>query len=213
VPIASDTTAPYSVTWDASAVPTANYDLRLVITDNAGNVKTTTPVTVHVNSTAPTVVLTNPGANISGTVPLTASTSGPAAVSVTFQVSPAGANTWQTISVDSASPWSASFDTTSVSDGLYDIRALAVDGFSNQGTDVATNVRDRQHPADDRHVRPARRHRTGDRQLDHLRHERGHHAHRRHARREPDRRPDDHRHARRLRHRRPVPGRTRSPAR
>ncbi len=38
-------------------------------------------------------------------------------------------------------PWSASFNTTTVGDGLYDIRALAVDSLSNQGTDVATNVR------------------------------------------------------------------------
>ena len=55
-PIATVSSAPYQTNWDASAVPTADYDLRLVITDNAGNVKTTAPVTVHVDSTAPTVV-------------------------------------------------------------------------------------------------------------------------------------------------------------
>ena len=140
-PIATVTSAPYQTTWDASAVPTANYDLRLVITDNAGNVKTTAPMTVHVDSTAPTVNLTNPGALISGTVGLTATTSGPVATSVTFQVSPAGANTWQTISVDHASPWSASFDTTTLGDGLYDLRALAVDSLGNQGTDVQAGIR------------------------------------------------------------------------
>ena len=140
-PIATVGSAPYQTSWNASAVPTANYDLRLVITDNAGNVKTTAPVTVHVDSTAPTVVLTDPGTGIFGTVPLTATTSGPAATSVTFQVSPTGANTWQTISVDNASPWSANFDTTTVPDGVYDIRALAIDGLGNQGTNVRAGVR------------------------------------------------------------------------
>ena len=203
-PIATVGSAPYQTSWDASAVPTANYDLRLVITDNAGNVKTTAPVTVHVDSTAPTVVLTDPGTGISGTVPLTATTSGPAATSVTFQVSPTGANTWQTISVDNASPWSASFDTTTVPDGLYDIRALAIDGLGNQGTNVRAGVRiDNTAPSIVSSV-PSRRRRDHDRQLDRVRHERGRHAERRHARREPDRRADDHRHARRPRHRRPV---------
>ena len=140
-PIATVNSAPYQTSWDATGVPTANYDLRLVITDNAGNVKTTAPVTVHVDSTAPTVVLADPGTGIFGTVPLTATTSGPAAVSVTFQVSPTGANTWQTISVDNNSPWSAGFDTTTVPDGVYDIRALAVDGLGNQGTNVRAGVR------------------------------------------------------------------------
>ena len=140
-PIATVSSAPYQTNWNASAVPTADYDLRLVITDNAGNVKTTAPVTVHVDSTAPTVVLADPGTGIFGTVPLTATTSGPAATSVTFQVSPTGANTWQTISVDNASPWSANFDTTTVPDGLYDIRALAIDGLGNQGTNVRAGIR------------------------------------------------------------------------
>ncbi|HVP75879.1 MAG TPA: Ig-like domain-containing protein, partial [Gaiellaceae bacterium] len=139
-PIATVTSAPYQTSWDASAVPTAQYDLRVVVTDNAGNVHTSAAMLVKVDSTAPTVNLTSPGALVSGTIPLTATTSGPAAVSVTFQVSPQGANTWQTISVDTASPWSVSFDTTTVPDGVYDVRAVAVDSLGNQGKDVQTPV-------------------------------------------------------------------------
>jgi DNA-binding NarL/FixJ family response regulator len=104
-------------------------------------VRTTTPVTVHVDSTAPTVTFNNPGANLAGTAPLTATTTGPDAVSVSFQSSPAGANTWQTISTDNASPWTASFDTRTVSDGLYDIRATAVDALGNVGTSTRTGIR------------------------------------------------------------------------
>ena len=59
--IATVTGAPYNTTWNATLVPTNDYDLRILITDNAGNVRTTTPITVHVDSTAPTVTFTNPG--------------------------------------------------------------------------------------------------------------------------------------------------------
>jgi len=139
--IATVTGTPYNATWDATAVPTNDYDLRIRVADNAGNVRTTTPITVHIDSTAPTVTLANPGANLSGTVGLTATTVGPDAVSVSFEVSPAGANTWQTISTDNASPWTASFDTHTVGDGLYDIRAKAVDALGNVGSSLRTGIR------------------------------------------------------------------------
>src|SRR5205814_30689 len=77
--IATITGSPYNTTWNASTQPTGDYDLRILVTDNAGNVRTTTPITVHVDSTAPTVTFADPGANLSGTVSLTASTAGPAA--------------------------------------------------------------------------------------------------------------------------------------
>ncbi|HZL01495.1 MAG TPA: Ig-like domain-containing protein, partial [Cellulomonas sp.] len=139
--IATVTGTPYNATWDATAVPTNDYDLRIRVTDNAGNVRTATPITVHVDSTAPTVTFTSPGANLSGTISLTATSAGPDAVSVSFEESPAGANTWQTISTDNASPWTVSFDTHTVGDGLYDIRAKAVDALGNVGTSVRTGIR------------------------------------------------------------------------
>ena len=139
--IATVTSAPYDTTWDATAVATNDYDLRILVTDNAGNVRTTTPVTVHVDSTAPTTTFNDPGTSLTGTVALSATTAGPGAVSVSFEVSPAGANTWQTISTDNTSPWTGSFDTSIVPDGLYDIRARAVDAVGNVGTSVRTNIR------------------------------------------------------------------------
>jgi hypothetical protein len=134
--------APYNASWNASAaVATGDYDLRILVTDNANNVRTTTPITVHVDSTAPTVTLGNPGVNLAGITSLTATTAGPDAVSVTFQSSPAGANTWQTISTDNTSPWTSSFDTRTVPDGLYDIRATAIDALGNVGTSTRTGIR------------------------------------------------------------------------
>ncbi|HEY8628684.1 MAG TPA: Ig-like domain-containing protein [Gaiellaceae bacterium] len=139
--IADDTSSPYAVSWDATTVATGSYDLRAVATDAAGNVAMSSPVTVSVDSTAPIVVLDDPGANLSGTVTLTATTSGSPAARVTFERSPAGASNWTPIATDSSAPWSASFDTTAVADGLYDLRAVAADAVGNERASVRSGIR------------------------------------------------------------------------
>ena len=57
---AADTTSPYGVTWDTTALTQGNYDLRVVTTDNAGNSFTSPTRTVFVDSIAPTVAITFP---------------------------------------------------------------------------------------------------------------------------------------------------------
>ena len=59
-------------TWDASGAPDGATEIRAVITDAAGNVRTTAVIPVTVDSTGPSVTLTDPGAVVSGTVSLTA---------------------------------------------------------------------------------------------------------------------------------------------
>ena len=55
---AADTTSPYSVNWDTTAVADGLYDLRVVTTDNVGNTFTSALVTnVRVDNTLPTNVL------------------------------------------------------------------------------------------------------------------------------------------------------------
>jgi hypothetical protein len=66
---------------------------------------------------------------------------GSGATSVTFGVSPAGANTWQAIGTDTTSPYSTSFDTKTLSDGLYDFRAVVTNGAGNTSTSLRTGVR------------------------------------------------------------------------
>ena len=57
-----------------------------------------------------------------------------------FQRSPAGNGTWTTIGTDTTSPYSASFDTTVVWDGLYDLRLLVTDNIgSNTSSAVVVN--------------------------------------------------------------------------
>jgi large repetitive protein len=139
--IASVGSAPYAYAWDATTLASGSYDLRVLITDKAGNTFADTPTTVSLDSTAPLVMLDDPGSPLSGTVALTAQTSGSPAAQVAFEYSPAGANSWSTISTDGGAPWSASFNTGSVGDGVYDLRAVASDRFGNARASVRGGIR------------------------------------------------------------------------
>ena len=139
--VATDTSAPYAGTWNASGAPDGATDIRALITDAAGNVRTTAVVPVTVDSTGPSVTLTDPGAVVSGSVALTATTGG-GAVRVAFGVSPAGAGTWTEVGSDTSAPFDTSFDTSTVADGLYDLRAIGYDSLGNPSSpSVRANVR------------------------------------------------------------------------
>ena len=139
--VATDTSAPYDGTWNATGAPDGATDVRALITDAAGNVQTTAVVPVTVDSTGPSVTLADPGAFVSGIVALTASTGG-GAVRVAFGVSPAGAGTWTEIASDTSAPFGTSFDTRTVADGPYDLRAIGYDALGNPSApSVRTNVR------------------------------------------------------------------------
>ncbi len=138
--IASDSGAPFAATWDVTSLPSVAHDLRIVVTDLAGNTFTSSSITVNVDSTAPTVSLNNPGSPLSGIVALSASTGGDA-ITVTFGRSPAGAASWTTIAADGSAPYGTSFDTTAVADGLYDLRAVVNDAVGNTSQSVIAAVR------------------------------------------------------------------------
>ena len=128
--VASDATAPYAGAWNSTTDPDGAADIRAVITDAAGNVRTTAVVPVTVDSTGPSVTLTDPGSVLSGTVSLDATTGG-GAVRVQFAVSPADAGAWTQLADDTTTPFGAAFDTTTLADGLYDLRAIGFDGLGN----------------------------------------------------------------------------------
>ena len=91
--------------------------------------------------TLPTAVtLTAPPATLRGTVTLSGSaTENDSSLDLLFQRSPAGANTWTTISTATTAPYQASFDTTGVADGFYDLRVVARNGaWSSAADDVAS---------------------------------------------------------------------------
>ena len=134
-PAGAGTWTNQAASWDTTAQADGQYDLRVVTTDNAGNSYTSATITVRVDNTAPTATMGNPGADLSGTVILTSTTNdgGSGLASVTYQLSPANANTWTN--------QAASWDTTSSADGLYDLRVIAVDNAGNSTTSAVVEDR------------------------------------------------------------------------
>ncbi|MBW3592701.1 MAG: PASTA domain-containing protein, partial [Actinobacteria bacterium] len=130
----------WSASWDAGSLPSGDYELRTVATDAVGNAKTSALVTVTVDSAAPAVTLDDPGTSINGIVTLTATAAGDT-VAVVFEYRADGAGSWTSIATDDASPWSATLDTRTLAEGLYDLRAIATDAFANTAIDVRSGIR------------------------------------------------------------------------
>ena len=140
----SDTTAPYSCSFDTATISDGLYDFRAVAQNDAGGSATSATVTNRrVDNTDPTAGMTDPGTPLRATITLDATGGDPGGsgvAGVTIQRSPAGAGTWTDVCTDASSPYSCSFDTTTVSDGLYDFRAVATD---NSGKTSASTVANR----------------------------------------------------------------------
>jgi hypothetical protein len=139
--IATAAGAPFSSSWDATTVSSGSYDIQPVITDRAGNTFTGPTRTITVDVSAPTVVLANPGATISGSVTLGATVSGSGATQVAFAATPAGGASWSSLGNDASSPWSTTFDSSQLQDGIYDLRATVSDNLGNTSSDVVTGIR------------------------------------------------------------------------
>ena len=105
-------------------------------TDAAANVDPTPASrTWTIDATAPNVSLADPGAYVRGTVALNASAddgSGSGVAALVIQRSPAGAGTWTNVG--------ASWNTTSVPDGSYDLRARGTDNAGNSANSPVRTV-------------------------------------------------------------------------
>jgi hypothetical protein len=141
--ICTDTTAPYSCVLDTTTLADDAFDLRAVATDAAGNVTTSALRAIAVDNLAPTVTLADPGSPLSGTVTLatTPADADSGVATVTIQRAAAGGSAWTDVCVRSVAPWSCSFATTGVADGLYDLRAIAVDAAGNSRTSATVASR------------------------------------------------------------------------
>jgi hypothetical protein len=96
------------------------------------------------------VTLTDPGASLHGAVSLAAAAASERGIAtVRYQTSPAGAGTWTDACVGSVAPFSCSFDTTAVADGLRDLRAIATDqaGYQQTSAVIASRRVDNTLPA------------------------------------------------------------------
>jgi hypothetical protein len=134
--VGTDTTAPFTASADTTAVADGLYDFRVFVTDVAGNTGTAVLSGRRVDNTAPTVTVTDPGADLRGTVALlsTANDGGSGVASVTYEYAQDGDSHWTTTS--------ALWNTAPLTDGLYQLRAVAVDNAGNQATSASiTGIR------------------------------------------------------------------------
>jgi chitinase len=130
---------------ETTTYPDGLYEARAIIVDNAGFSTTTATITVRIDNTAPSsATLANPGSVVKGAVTLSGTAadagSGVASWTTQYRVSPSG--TWTDICSDTTSSYSCSWATTGVTDGTYDLRAVARDQAGNTtASTVVSSVR------------------------------------------------------------------------
>jgi len=132
--------APYSLAWDTKSKPNGSYLLTAKAYDAAGNLGTSSSLTVHVSnvsstvlsdSIAPVVSITSPAASstVKGSVTVSASATDNVGVSkVSFFVDGVLKAT------DTVAPFSYSWDTTLASNWAHSLSAKAYDAAGNVGS-------------------------------------------------------------------------------
>jgi hypothetical protein len=137
---APDTTAPYSASWNTAATSNGNHAVRAVARDAAGNSRTSAALAVTVlnDTTPPSVSITAPasGASVVNTISVTASASDNAGVaSVQFKIDGADFG-----ALDTAAPYTTSWNTTAVSNGSHTVSAVARDTAGNSRASAVVTV-------------------------------------------------------------------------
>lgn len=132
--ICTPTQAPYSCRFNTTLLTRGTYSFRAVATDRAGNTTTSAVVANRmVDNTISSVSVEDPGAYLAGTATLVVNATSTAGVtSVTVQYAPAGTASWAPVCVPAQAPYTCAWNTTTVVDGLYDLRALLIDGTGTQ---------------------------------------------------------------------------------
>ncbi len=137
--VATNVAVPYVYSWDTTPLAPGAYTLMAKAYDAAGNVgqSSTVSVTVVKDTTAPSVSLTSPavGAEVSGTVTITAASSDNVGVSkVEFY------NDGVLLYAGNEAPYSYSWDTTNVANGSHTLTAKSYDAANNVATTSAYAV-------------------------------------------------------------------------
>ncbi|HST56708.1 MAG TPA: DUF6531 domain-containing protein [Solirubrobacteraceae bacterium] len=132
----------YGCTVASGSYQDGSYQLRAVILDHAGNGYTTASSTTIVDNAPPTGTLAALAQYLHASVTLSGSAGGGVSGVASWapQVRPAGGGSWQSACTiqtapSSGSTYSCAFDTTSLQDGSYELRALVTNGAgSTYGT-------------------------------------------------------------------------------
>ena len=130
---------PFSCRVNTATLADGTYSFRAVATDVAGNTSTSAPIGNRlVDNTISSVSVEDPGSFLTGTMTVSATANSTAGVtSVVIQRAPAGAGSWTNLCSDTGAPYACTWNTTSVADGLYDLRAVLTDG---QGRTTTSTV-------------------------------------------------------------------------
>lgn len=122
------TVEPWSCRVNTSTFADGTYSFRAIATDAAGNTTVSVPTGGRaVDNTIASVTVEVP-ASLTGTVTVAATASSTAGVaSVRIQRAPSGTSTWSDLCTDTTSLYACTWDTTTVADGLYDVRAVMTD--------------------------------------------------------------------------------------
>jgi hypothetical protein len=141
VTLCTDTTAPYSCSWNTVGLADGSYSLRALAVDNAGYSTTSATRTTTVANNI-LVILDEPADIVRGTVPLSVTlyNAGSVSYTVRFEWAPAGTTGWKTICTDNTAPYTCNWVTTSFANQDYDLRAVAVSGSVTHVSEVVTDV-------------------------------------------------------------------------
>jgi RHS repeat-associated protein len=139
--IGTDTSAPYSVSWNSTAVANGSHSLTARATDDAGNQTTSAPVSITVgNSAAPTTSITSPtGGSVTGTVTVSANASDDLGVTkVEFYADGVP------FATDTSTPYSVSWNTLDPAlpayDGTHALTTKAYDAHEQVTTSAPVTV-------------------------------------------------------------------------
>jgi peptidoglycan/xylan/chitin deacetylase (PgdA/CDA1 family) len=134
----SDPTATSGSVYNGSFNVSSSTTVKYRAFDYAGNAEAVKSQQIRIDTTSPTVAVTAPddGAIVNGSVDLTASASdaGSGVARVDFLVD------GQLVGSDTSAPFSYSWDSSAVADGIHVIRARAVDVAANATTSAANSV-------------------------------------------------------------------------
>jgi large repetitive protein len=126
--------ATYRQTLATTSLADGPADLRVVVTDVAGNEITSTTRTINVDNDAPVVTLADPGAAIGASVALAASSSADTA-DVTFRYRPVGnLGAGTSIGSDTSTPFGVTWSTSPTAEQQWELIAVATDTGGNVTT-------------------------------------------------------------------------------
>ncbi|WP_224365338.1 Ig-like domain-containing protein [Hyalangium versicolor] len=139
--VGTDTTAPYTASWDTTGQPNGSATIYAEIYDIAGNVTRSALITANVDNMAPSVAITAPANGATLSVLLLSTTVSASAsdnVGVTQVVFYDGASVMGT---DTTAPYSVSWNLLSAARGTHTLTAKAYDSAGNVTTSSAVTVK------------------------------------------------------------------------